>query len=325
MSAAVTIGSKNFNEGYLLAEMAAQLIEDAGIPVTRRFGLGRYADLLRCLDRRRDRPVRGVHRHPEPGHSRHARGRDVGPAEPGAGRARVAAAAAARVRQHYAIAMKRERAEMLGIETSPISRCADLRVVVSHEFLSAPTAGLVWLPPTDCLSGSPASSTVWLTRRSRRRHRRHRRLHHRWRGRALRSGAAGRRPRVFPEYLAVPMVRGDLPAPAVRALAPLAGLLDNATMQALNAAVVFDKRSFAEVANELSGRAWARRPHQAARGCGGRGATPGGICSSPPPRWRVGAGGHRAEPAVFRRRLLARPSSMAAACCRRCRPSRCWR
>ncbi len=34
------VGSKDFNEGYLLSEVVAQLLEHAGYDVERRFGLG---------------------------------------------------------------------------------------------------------------------------------------------------------------------------------------------------------------------------------------------------------------------------------------------
>jgi len=36
----ITVGSKNFTEGYVLAEMMAQLLEARGIPVERQFGFG---------------------------------------------------------------------------------------------------------------------------------------------------------------------------------------------------------------------------------------------------------------------------------------------
>ncbi len=36
----MVVGSKHFNEGYILAEVIAQLLEDRGVPVTRKFGLG---------------------------------------------------------------------------------------------------------------------------------------------------------------------------------------------------------------------------------------------------------------------------------------------
>jgi glycine betaine/choline ABC-type transport system substrate-binding protein len=43
----VVVGSKNFNEGYLLSEVVAQLLERAGYDVERRFGLG---GTLICYD-----------------------------------------------------------------------------------------------------------------------------------------------------------------------------------------------------------------------------------------------------------------------------------
>ncbi|MEE9521938.1 MAG: glycine betaine ABC transporter substrate-binding protein, partial [candidate division NC10 bacterium] len=36
----VVVGSKHFNEGYILAEIIAQLLEDRGVRVARKFGLG---------------------------------------------------------------------------------------------------------------------------------------------------------------------------------------------------------------------------------------------------------------------------------------------
>jgi len=36
----VVVGSKHFNEGYILAEISAQLLEDRGFRVERKFGLG---------------------------------------------------------------------------------------------------------------------------------------------------------------------------------------------------------------------------------------------------------------------------------------------
>ena len=36
----ITVGSKNFNEGYLLGEIVAQVLELEGFAVERKFGLG---------------------------------------------------------------------------------------------------------------------------------------------------------------------------------------------------------------------------------------------------------------------------------------------
>ncbi len=43
----IVVGSKNFNEGYLLSEVVAQLLEQAGYEVDRKFGLG---GTLICYD-----------------------------------------------------------------------------------------------------------------------------------------------------------------------------------------------------------------------------------------------------------------------------------
>jgi osmoprotectant transport system permease protein len=53
----------------------------------------------------------------------------------------------------------------------------------------------------------------------------------------------------FPQYLAAPLIREDLPTAARQALERMAGSIDDQTMQRLNAEVVFENRGFAEVAN----------------------------------------------------------------------------
>ena len=49
-SQAVTVGSKTFTENYIIAEIAAQLMEDQeGVTVTRRFGLGATGIIFEAL------------------------------------------------------------------------------------------------------------------------------------------------------------------------------------------------------------------------------------------------------------------------------------
>lgn len=55
----------------------------------------------------------------------------------------------------------------------------------------------------------------------------------------------------FPEYLAVPFARADLPAEAFAALAVLQGVLNETQMQALNARVSVDRVSYRRVAFEF--------------------------------------------------------------------------
>ena len=55
----------------------------------------------------------------------------------------------------------------------------------------------------------------------------------------------------FPRYDAVLLMRANLPAAALDALAPLQGRIDEAAMIAMNAAVEIDGRPFADVALEF--------------------------------------------------------------------------
>lgn len=248
----VAVGSKNFNESYLLAEMSAQLLEQAGFDVRRRFGLGGtlicygalnageidlYVEYTGTLSQAiLDMPVdtelpalreavaeRGLRLLPPLGFD-----------------------------NTYAMAMKRGRAEALDIESIADLRGSDLQVVVSHEFLER----------SDGWPGVAAAYDLELSVTG---------IEHGLAYQALNDGSIdvtdaystdGEVIRYdlrlldddrdfFPEYLAVPMVRADVPRGVIVALEQLGGRLDDDTMQALNAAVVFDKRSFAAVANEF--------------------------------------------------------------------------
>jgi osmoprotectant transport system permease protein len=68
----------------------------------------------------------------------------------------------------------------------------------------------------------------------------------------------------FPTYLALPLARGDLDAQARAALASLAGSINETQMRALNAEVVVNGRTFADVAAQfLADRGLATRVPQA--------------------------------------------------------------
>lgn len=56
---------------------------------------------------------------------------------------------------------------------------------------------------------------------------------------------------VFPTYMAIPLIRKDLPAPVKKAIASAGGKIDEATMIHLNGQVVIEGRSFGSVANEF--------------------------------------------------------------------------
>jgi osmoprotectant transport system permease protein len=267
-AAVVTVGSKNFNESYLLAEMAAQLLEDAGHPVRRRFGLG---GTLICFDAL---SAGEIDLYVEYTGTLSQAILDL-PLDTGLATLRDAVADRGLrlldplgFNNTYAIAMKRARAEALGIaRIGDLAQAPALRVVVSHEFLERADG---W-PGLSAAYGLPQRVTG---------------IEHALAYRALDDGTIdvtdaystdgevdrydllllGDDRGFFPEYLAVPVLRADLPAEAAAALAPLQGLLDDATMQSLNARVVFGKRSFADVANEFLVERDLASPRQAVAG-----------------------------------------------------------
>ncbi|MEZ5558844.1 MAG: glycine betaine ABC transporter substrate-binding protein [Pseudomonadales bacterium] len=247
----VRIGSKNFNESYLLAEMAAQLLEESGIAVERRFGLGGtlicyqaltageidlYIEYTGTLSQAiLDLPL---------------------DADLSALRAAVAPDGLRLLEplgfnNTYALVVRRRQAQALQLAAiGDLAAHPELNIVVSHEFLQRDDG---W-PGLARLYGLPAQVSG---------------IEHGLAYQALQDGAIdvtdaystdGEVKRYdlavladdrgyFPSYLAVPVVRADLPVAALEPLALLGGRFDDASMQALNAQVVFEQRSFAEVAN----------------------------------------------------------------------------
>ena len=247
----IRIGSKNFNESYLLAEMSAQMLEQAGMRVERRFGLG---GTLICFEALRNAEIdlyveytgtlsQAILNDPD---ATSIEALNVRLAERG-----LNLLPAFGFNNTYAMAIKRPLAEELGMGSiADIVGQPQLRVVVSHEFLERED-GWPGLSRTYGLSGSVTG------------------IEHGLAYQALADGAIditdaystdGELKRYdlqvlednlgfFPQYLAAPLVREDLPSAARQALKQLAGSIDDQTMQRLNAEVVFENRSFAEVAN----------------------------------------------------------------------------
>ncbi len=249
----IVVGSKNFNEGYLLAEMASQLLEHAGFTVDRRFGLGGTLICYRALEAGEidvyveyTGTISQAILHLPTGTGLPALRKALGPRS-------IRMLAPLGFDNTYALAMKRQKAKSLGIETiGDLRKAPELRVVVSHEFLKRPD-GWPGLARTYHLDRTVTG------------------IEHGLAYQALDDGdidvtdaysTDGEIVRYdltllkddrdfFPEYRAVPLVRDGLAQGAVAALDRLGGLLDDDTMQRLNAAVVFDKRSFADVAGEF--------------------------------------------------------------------------
>jgi osmoprotectant transport system permease protein len=247
----IRIGSKNFNENYLLAEMSAQMLEQAGFRVERRFGLG---GTLICYEALRSGEIdlyieytgtlsQAILNDPEATSIDALNVRLVD--------SDLAVLPAFGFNNTYAMAIKRQLAEDLGMHTiADLAGQPQLRLVVSHEFLEREDG---W-PGLARAYGLSASVTG---------------IEHGLAYQAIADGAIdvtdaystdGELKRYdlrvlednrgfFPQYLAAPLIREDLPTAARQALERMAGSIDDQTMQRLNAEVVFENRGFAEVAN----------------------------------------------------------------------------
>ena len=246
----LVIGSKNFTESYVLAEILVQLIQAEGLAVERRFGLGGTMisfDALRAGEIDAYVEYTGTVSQAILGLDTDAtvsrlnvdlreRGvRFLGPFG---------------FNNTYALALKAETAAELGLTSiSDLVPRADLKVMVSHEFREradgwpglVATYGFEWAPTgiehglayQALADGTIDVTDVYSTD-----------------GELVRYGLTVLEDDrgFFPRYLAAPLVRLDLPASVVAAFEKLEGSIDDATMQRLNAAVVFDGETFADVA-----------------------------------------------------------------------------
>ena len=249
--AAITIGTKNFNESYLLGEIMAQLLEVEGFEVERRFGLGGtlvcyeallsgeidiYVEYTGTLAQ-----VILKHGNSTPEIS------DLNG---------ILAAKGLRVlgsfgfNNTYAIAIKEALATKLKIDNiSQLRGQPNLRMAFSLEFLNRED-GWPGLMRKYNLSANPRGIEHGLAYQA---------IHEgkiditdaystdgdleRYRLTVL-SDDQG----YFPQYLAVPFVRSGLPNLALKALSQLEGLIDDERMRALNSQTIIHGNTFSEVA-----------------------------------------------------------------------------
>ncbi len=252
-TAPVRIASKNFNESYILAEVIAQRLEADGFAVERKFGLG---GTLICFDAL----VAGeIDLYVEyTGTLSQAILGSPGVTEIAALNELIANRGLAMLaplgfNNTYAMATPRAVAEARGLaRIGDMAAHGDLKVVVSHEFLEREDG---W-PGLSAAYGLDMPVTG---------------IEHGLAYQAIAEGSIdvtdaystdGELERYdlkvltddldyFPEYLAAPLVRTALAPAVLDAVGSLAGLIDADRMQAMNAEVVFAKRSFASVANEF--------------------------------------------------------------------------
>ena len=246
----IVVASKNFTESYLLGEVIAQRLEQAGMEVDRRFGLGGtlicfeallageidvYVEYSGTLEQT---ILKLGQRTSILGLNERLLSRGLSLLSP------------LGFNNTYAIAVRKEVAEEFSLERiSQLTGYRDLRVVVSHEFLEREDGwpgmrrvyGFDWIPEgiehglayqamadgsidiTDAYSTDGELQRYDLT--------------------VLADDKA-----FFPTYLAIPLIRDDLSLRAQAAIEDLAGTLDDSSMASLNASVVFEGEDFASAA-----------------------------------------------------------------------------
>ena len=248
----ITVGSKNFNEGYLLGEIIAQTLEREGFAVERKFGLGgtlvcyqalvngeidvyaEYTGTLAQAILKLDGPAP-----------------DLAQLNAAVATLGLQALAPLGFNNTYALAMRQGMATEKGI-----IRISDL---VQHPQL-APAFSMEFMNREDGWPGLAGAYNLTIKPTG---------IEHGLAYQALVDGSIditdaystdGELARYnlavldddrgfFPRYLAVPFVRTDLPDQAKTALGRLAGSLDDRRMQELNRMTTIDGASFAEVAS----------------------------------------------------------------------------
>ncbi|MYJ94240.1 MAG: ABC transporter permease subunit [Proteobacteria bacterium] len=246
----IVIGSKMFTESYLLAEMMAQVLEERGFEVRRLSGLGGTLVAFQALQSGE------IDAYPEYTGTLaqailEAEG-ELDEAELDARLAPLGAELLPRLgfNNTYAIAVTGETASRFGLQRiSDLVSLPQLRFGFSHEFRDRADGwpGLqqrYGLPQTQSgighglaylalLEGDIDVTDAYSTD-----------------GDLLRYDLRVLEDDLgfFPTYHAAPLVRNDLDAGVKAALSALTGRLDDETMRALNAEVVVEERTFAQVA-----------------------------------------------------------------------------
>ena len=250
----ITVGSKNFNESYLLAEIIAQSLELEGFAVERKFGLGgtlvcyealvngaidvyvEYTGTLAEAILKLDGAAPGLD------------GLNAAVSDKG-----LQVLDSLGFNNTYALAMRKDTAAAEGISRiSELAHHPGLKLAFSLEFLNRED-GWPGLAETYNLTVKPAG------------------IEHGLAYQALVEGSInitdaystdGELARYslvvldddrgyFPSYFAIPFVRSDLPERARTVLKRLAGMIDDDRMQELNRMTTIDGRSFPGVASEF--------------------------------------------------------------------------
>ena len=253
-SQTIIVGCKHFTEGYILGEIIAQLLEDRGYHVERKFGLG---GTLICFDALRNEDI------------------DIYPEYSGTITQAILklddTTSYPTVQQilirdfglellgpfgfnnTYAIAVTPSLAERLQLNTvSDLARFPKLRLGFSYEFLNRHD-GWPGLARTYRLPGRPVGIEHGLAYQALRENDLDVTDVYTTDGDIDKYGLVLLKDdkEYFPRYLGAPLLRRGLSEGVKRAVGELAGKISEKEMQSLNASVLIENKTFREVAQEF--------------------------------------------------------------------------
>ena len=249
----IIVGSKNFNESYILAEIVARLLEEAGFLVERRFGLG---GSLICYEALLSGEIDIYMEYTGTLEQVILKGSRLDPDIAELNQrldSRLQILDSLGFNNTYAMTLKQSLATQLGMENiSDLRRHPELRVAFSLEFLHRED-GWPGLAQTYHLPQVPSG------------------IDHGLAYQAIDEGRIdltdaystdGDLERYelkvltddlhyFPEYYAVPFVRRALPDTALAQVKKLTGVINDEQMRQLNAEVLIEGKTFARVAEDF--------------------------------------------------------------------------
>lgn len=262
-TAQIAVGSKNFTEGYVLAEVMSQLLEARGLEVERRFGFGGTMICFQALLNDE------IQVYPEyTGTLREAVYQGLS-AEAAALQTRLAddgleILPSLGFNNSYAIAVSRDLAQREGLRNiGDLAKLPALRIAVSHEFrersdgwgglkrryaLPQESTGIEHGLAYQALAEGKIDATDAYTTD----------------GDLVRYDLVVLEDNLnyFPAYLAVPLIRSDLPTAARRALEELASTLSDDAMRQLNARVLNDGLTIGAAAGEFLQQRGLTKPRE---------------------------------------------------------------
>lgn len=254
LSQAVTVGAKHFNEGYILGEILAQLLESEGYQVQRKFNLGGTSV---CYEALRNK---AIDVYPEYTGSL---AREILKSDQALSFEQLSAEMNEKLNlgitpsfgfnNTYALAVRKDFAEKHGIEKiSDLKQFGDLTAAMSYEFLKRQD-GWENLKREYELEFQPVG------------------IEHGLAYEALNNGGIDLTDvystdgeiqkfnlfvladdlEFFPSYQGVAVYHEDVDSKVIQILARLTGLITEEEMQAMNARTLFEKKTFQEVAREF--------------------------------------------------------------------------